>query len=441
MSGAALLERLAGALAGSPLAASISDAAAAFAERRGADAAAGRLEGAVLAGLARLLATAREMAGFLSHRPALLERIAAADSGSLAARARELAAEPPPAPGDDLEGALDALRLLRREETCLAACLDLGGVVPFEEVSEFLSRVAEGIVERALWLAHGGLAPHRLSVLGMGKIAGRELTYHSDLDLIFLHEGGPEGVAEASRLGQRLIAYLGTLTGAGIAYAVDARLRPSGQQGMLVTGFDRFERYQCQKAETWEHVAVLRARAIAGNVPRAQRILERIHAHLLARHERPWPYLAALRQRVVAERSSPSRDVIDFKTGPGGLMDVDFLAGGGLLERGAARFPRYPGVPAMLRAAARGGWVEQVLEDHRFLRIAEARARLCAGRGVESLHRSDAGFAAAAELVEPGLGPAGLVERIAAARARVRRAWEAVVEGGSVAVLEGPAPA
>jgi glutamate-ammonia-ligase adenylyltransferase len=391
-------------------------------------------------GLARLLAIRGELGGFLAHRPALRERVAAAVPESLASRARELEADAPEAPEGDLEGALDALRLLRREETCLAACLDLGGVVPFEEASEFLSRLAECIARRALGLAQGRPARGALSVLGMGKLAGRELTYHSDLDLIFLYEGGPERVTEASRAGQRLIAYLATQTGAGIAYAVDARLRPSGQQGTLVTGFDPFERYQCEKAETWEHVAVLRSRAIAGDLRRAQEVLDRVHARLLARRERPWAYLAALRQRVVDERSSPSRDVIDFKTGPGGLMDVDFLAGGACLERGAAPFPRYPSVPAMLRAAVRGGRVEQVLEDYRFLRLAEARARLCAGRGVESLQRSDPGLPAVAELVEPGLGPEGLVERIAATRARVRAAWEAVVEADSAAALEG-APA
>ena len=397
--------------------------------------------GGALAGLARLVAIRRELAGFLSRRPALLERIAAAGAGSLAARACELEAGASPLPAGDLEGALDALRLLRREETCLAACLDLGGAVDFEGVSEFLSRLAECIVQRALRLAHGRLPQHTLSVLGMGKLAGRELTYHSDLDLIFLYEGGPERVAEASRVGQRQIAYLTTLTGAGIAYAVDARLRPSGQQGMLVTGFDPFERYQCEKAETWEHVAVLRARAIAGDLGNAQGVLDRVHAHLLDRRERPWPYLAALRQRVVDERSSPSVEVIDLKTGPGGLMDVGFLAGGACLERGAAPFPRYPSVPAMLRAAVRGRRVEQVLEDHRSLRLVEARARLAAGRAVESLQRSDPGLPAVAELVEPGLGPAGLVERIAAARARVRGAWEAVVEASSVAALEEPFPA
>jgi hypothetical protein len=95
----------------------------------------------------------------------------------------------------------------------------------------------------------------------------------------------------------------------------------------------------------------------------------------------------------------------------------------------------------MLRAAVRGGRVEQVLEDYRSLRLVEARARLAAGRGIESLQRSDPGLPAVAELVEPGLGPAGLVGRIAGARARVRAAWEAVVEAGSVAVLEERPPA
>ena len=84
----------------------------------------------------------------------------------------------------------------------------------------------------------------------MGKLGGREFTYHSDLDLIFLHGDGVEAVPGASRVAQRLISYVTTMTGAGMAYAVDSRLRPSGKQGMLVTSFDGFIAYQSEAAAT-----------------------------------------------------------------------------------------------------------------------------------------------------------------------------------------------
>jgi glutamate-ammonia-ligase adenylyltransferase len=431
--------RLAAAVAGTALAERFAVAAPPFLERRGGDAAAEALEGPVLVGLARLLATEPQVGGFLSHRPALLERIGRARTGALEVRARELEQAGLGAADADLEQALDRLRVLRREETCIAACLDLGGAAPFGEVSLFLSVLAESITRQTFELAQralGASADPALSVIAMGKLAGREFTYHSDLDLIFLHGGRPEEAERPSRLAQRLIAYLTTMTGAGVAYAVDARLRPSGQQGALVTTFDGFERYQTREAETWEHVALLRARPIAGEIRRTEAVLESVRRQLLERAQAPWAYLADLRARVEAERADESGGAIAFKTGPGGLMDVDFLAAGALLERGAGDFPALPSVSAMLRAAADGAGVEALLDDYRFLRLLEARARWCAGRAVESLDADPSRRSVVAELLEPGLGVPALEQSISAARRRVRAAWRAVTEGGSIAALE-----
>jgi glutamate-ammonia-ligase adenylyltransferase len=434
-----LERRLGEALAGTALAGRLVTSGAPFLRLRAGDAAAKRLEGEVLAGLARVLATQPEVSGFLSHRPELLERIAEANRSTLATRARELRSSPTNAEPGDLEAHLDALRILRREETCLTACLDLGGAVAFEEASDFLSILAETIAQRALELARGGLSPSEsgraFSVLGMGKIAGREFSYHSDLDLIFLYQGGAEEIATASRLGQRLIAYLTTMTGAGVAYAVDTRLRPSGQQGTLVTSFETFERYQRGTAQMWEHLAMLRARTIAGAVPRAQQVLDRVRGRVLAAGCIPWKPLAQLRRRVVAELAQESASAVSLKTGPGGLMDVDFLAGGALLERGTQHFPALPSVAAMLRAAACGDRVERLLADYRFLRIVEARARWVAGRSIESLGTASEGLGAVAALVEPGLAPAALLERIARARRGIREAYDAVIEADTIAAI------
>lgn len=288
-------------------------------------------------GLALALLSHRDTGYFLSHRPELLEQIATGDASTLAEHRRDFADLSDRVPIDDLETALDAVRILRREETHLVGCLELGGIAAFDEVSEFLSLLAEAITERCLQLATAQVRRKaELSILGMGKIAGREFTYQSDLDLIFLYRGGAGEIESASRIGQRLISYLTTLTGAGIAYPVDTRLRPSGKQGMLVTSLEHFERYQNETAQVWEHVALLRSRAIAGNCAAAQEILERVRGELLREPGAPWDEIAAMRQRVVDERSSGASDEIPIKTGVGGLMDVDFLAGGAMLERGGA---------------------------------------------------------------------------------------------------------
>ena len=163
----------------------------------------------MLCGLARVLASQPRVAGFLSHRPELLERIADADASTLDSRASELDDSDDECT-DDLEEALDGLRILRHEETCLTACLDLGGAVRFEEVSNFLSRLAETITRRSLRLAQSQLgagdAVSDFAVVGMGRIAGREFTYHSDLDLIFVDSGAPDHISETARVGQRLIS-------------------------------------------------------------------------------------------------------------------------------------------------------------------------------------------------------------------------------------------
>jgi len=434
---AELTARLREALAGSPLAERLAGAAAPLLEHRSGDAAVQRLEGAPLVGLARAVATQPALAGFLSHRPQLLERIAAADAESLARRASELALRAREEPTGDLEGELDALRLLRREETALAICCELGGLSRFERVSEFLSILAETITARALQLARRGGAASRqaFAVIGMGKIAGREFTHHSDLDLIFLYEGGPDEVSLASRIGQRLIAYLTTMTGAGIAYAVDTRLRPSGQKGMLVTSFEGFTRYQCETAETWEHLALLRSRPIAGEVSQAEAAFAAIRQKVLRGGGKPWPYLADLRARVERERAREGSGTLAFKTGPGGLMDVDFLAGGGLLERGAREFPPLPSVAAMLACTLPEERTRGLRADYAALRVLESRARWVAGRAVEEVPAEPEALAAVAELIQPGLASAELLERIRAVRGRIRAAHQAVVAAGTIAAL------
>jgi len=436
-----LEKRLTDALAGSSLAERLAASAAGFLEHRSADAAAAQLDERAARGLARAIATQPAVAGFLSHRPEFLERVAGLTPASLAEREATLESDCATLSSSDLESSLDALRLRRREEMAFAACVDLAGFATFEAVSDFLSLLAETTAQFALRLAVEDLSANHVdetfSVIGMGKIAGREFTYHSDLDLIFLYRGDPDRVAHASRIGQRLIAYLTTMTGAGIAYSVDTRLRPSGQQGMLVTSFDGFERYQKEKAQTWEHVAMLRARPIAGEIDAAVALFRRVRERLFASGESPWEYLDALRRRVEEERARESHGAIALKTGAGGLMDVEFLAGGGLLEVGTADFPALPSVRAMLESCARGARVETLLDDYLLLRITEARARWLAGRAIEILDTGDEQLPALAELVEPGLSGPALLERIAAARGRIRNTYEAVVESGAIGTLKG----
>jgi glutamate-ammonia-ligase adenylyltransferase len=428
-------DRVRGALAGTPLGGRSGAVAALLAEADPGEAAFDALPDRLFAGLARAAAAHPAAFRFAARRPGFALRAADLDAGWPARRSAQLDA----AQGDevpDLELFLDEIRLLRCEEMALAACLDFSGLCPFESISRLLSSLAEAIVRRALRAAFRSLREPgpELAVVAMGKLGGREFTYHSDLDLIFLHAGGVEGVHLASRLVQRLISYVSTATGAGVAYAVDSRLRPSGNQGMLVTSFQGFEAYQTAEAATWEYLALARARAIAGDRTSGDAVLARIQDRVFGRGGR-WGEVAEMRRRVERERAADETQAVELKTGAGGLMDVEFLAGGGVLELGRVVDAAPPSVPALLRATVGRAAAAAILEPYGFLRRVESRLRWCAGRADEALGRDEERLAVVAELVEPGLGGAALLARIEAARATVRRAFDAVVRAGSIRAL------
>jgi hypothetical protein len=177
-------------------------------------------------------------------------------------------------------------------------------------VTRLLSVLAEAIVRRALAAACASLrapAPE-LAVVAMGKLGGREFTYHSDLDLIFLHGGGVEAVATASRLAQRLISYVTTRTGAGFAYAVDApaAARHPGHACHLLRrlrGLPDLRRGR--PGSIWPWCA---ARPIAGRGGRRRRVSRRDRASAgrgaLARRRRHAPATAERAGREARHRAS-----------------------------------------------------------------------------------------------------------------------------------------
>jgi len=391
------------------------------------------VEPRVLLGLARVIASQAGAARYLCARPSLLDRILRSPEDALEAREDELEILEH-ATHEDLEHSLDELRFLRRDETLFAACFDLGNIHRFERISEFLSSLAQACLRWAFRWCHSADAPELAwVVIGMGKVAGRELTYHSDLDLLFLYPEASREPIEVARLAQRLIGHLSTVTGAGSAYAVDARLRPSGRQGALVSSFDSYERYQLEKAQTWEHVALARTRVLAGCENLGREFLSRVRHRVFDEHRPRWAAIDRMRERIESERAAGRKGA--FKTGRGGLMDVDFLASGALLECGALDI--VPSPPKLLRELAPGPATERLLEDYRLLRRVEARARFVMGRGLEAYDFGRPDAAIVAELIESGSDPSEIAHQVEAARARTRDAYVHVVEAGTIAALNG----
>ena len=235
------------------------------------------------------------LAGQIARNPALLDELldqrwkqSLPDRSQLEA---ELALRMGDVPAGDVEREVEAMARFKQAAVFRVALADLSGRLPLMQVSDRLTEIASLILERAMDLAMRQMGaqygrPHctdesgrravRIAALGYGKLGGHELGYGSDLDLVFIHDSSDEqqetdGESPLDnqvfflRYAQRLILLLTTHSVAGRLYEVDVRLRPSGKGGMLVTSIEAFRRYQFEEAWTWEHQALLHARAVAGD--------------------------------------------------------------------------------------------------------------------------------------------------------------------------------
>ena len=283
-----------------------------------------------------------------------------ADKARLADELRQTLAR---LPEDDEEAQLEALRVFKHAQVLHVAASDIAGTRHLMKVSDYLTFIAEVILEAVLAMAwkhltrkHGvpeladgsraGAEPDFL-IVGYGKLGGIELGYGSDLDLVFIHDGATQGSTDGqrpldngvffTRLGQRIIHLLTAVTPAGTLYEVDMRLRPSGNSGLLVSSLSAFADYQRRDAWTWEHQALVRARVVAGH-PRLAEGFADIRRQILGR-ERD---IEALREEVVKMRhrmrehlgGKSGEGEFDLKHDPGGMVDIEFLCQYAVLAMG-----------------------------------------------------------------------------------------------------------
>jgi glutamate-ammonia-ligase adenylyltransferase len=253
----------------------------------------------------------------------------------------------------DSEERMQVIARFQRSTMFRIAVADFSGQLPIMKVSDGLTWLAETILEEALRVAwrdltarhgvprytvDGGEHGAGFAIIAYGKLGGLELSYGSDLDIIFLHDSrGSRQVTDGDRpldntlffgrLVRRLNHFLTMQTGSGQLYEVDMRLRPDGRSGLLVTSTEAFERYQVENAWTWEHQALLRARPVAGS-PAIAGEFDRIRRETLVnrvRRDRLRDDVVSMRQRMRSEldRSDDSR--FDLKHGRGGIGDIEFL--------------------------------------------------------------------------------------------------------------------
>ncbi|WP_423141199.1 bifunctional [glutamate--ammonia ligase]-adenylyl-L-tyrosine phosphorylase/[glutamate--ammonia-ligase] adenylyltransferase [Parablastomonas sp. CN1-191] len=293
--------------------------------------------------LARVLGLAPPLADELARRADLLDPLIDARAFDLPGSVADLAADfAPGADEDDYQAALDRVRLRVGEQRFALGVQLIEHATDPLAISEALARVAEAAIvvlteatEAEFVKAHGHVPGGELVVLGFGRMGGGALTHASDLDLVFVFTGDHGAQSDGdralgatlyfNRLAQRIVGALSVPTAAGALYEVDTRLRPSGAQGPLAVSLASFARYQREQAWTWEHMALARARPVAGSPGARAALADAIAAELAHPREPDKLRADVLAMRAEMQRHKPARGPLDVKLMRGGLVDAEFL--------------------------------------------------------------------------------------------------------------------
>ncbi len=244
---------------------------------------------------------------------------------------------------DDLRhgrGDEDQRRWLRRyhqAEFMRIGLRDILGLADFEQNVAELTALADACLQYALETARRQhkLKTAPLVIIALGKLAGRELSYGSDLDIVFVADAKAKDLPRLQTLAAAVMDLLASHTELGVAYATDARLRPDGEKGMLVNTLPAYEDYYRQRAQLWEIQSLTRTRPVAGDLnlgDRFQKLAATLtnfqQPHLpLAAYTADWKKkICHMRGRIEQERTPAGQDALAIKTGAGGLMDAEFIA-------------------------------------------------------------------------------------------------------------------
>ncbi|MDO6825241.1 bifunctional [glutamate--ammonia ligase]-adenylyl-L-tyrosine phosphorylase/[glutamate--ammonia-ligase] adenylyltransferase [Marinobacter sp. 1_MG-2023] len=255
---------------------------------------------------------------------------------------------------DDLENQMESLRHFKKAHTLRVAASELKGTLPLMKVSDYLTWIAEVVLDHVVDVAFANLVvrhghPGRaddvpgetdFAVIGYGKLGGIELGYTSDLDLVFVHNADPglatdgdkpiDNAVFYTRLGQRIVHILNAQTPSGQLYEVDMRLRPSGNSGLLVSTLQAFEKYQCNDAWTWEHQALARARGVAG-CRETLAAFESVRHNILCQSrekDKLRQDVVEMREKMRASLGTPEsqrKETFHIKHDAGGIVDMEFM--------------------------------------------------------------------------------------------------------------------
>jgi len=345
-----------------------------------------------LARLVELAASSAWIISYIAEQPLLLDELL--DNRQLykplsrRQLSEELAMRLARVDADDPEAILTALRQFKQSTVLKIAASDIAGIIPLMVVSDYLTWLAEVLVDAVLvhaWRVAslkydiGDDARQKgvqgFAVIAYGKMGGIEMSYSSDLDLVYLYDDTLPPVTDApsmfyAKLAQRMLGMISAQMLSGKLYEVDLRLRPSGNSGLLVSSMSAYEHYQMNNAWVWELQALVRARWVAGD-RRLEAGFNAIRAKALARASS----LDGLRLSIVEMREKMRTHLLtddatrfDLKQGRGGVVDIEFIVQFGVLKH-AAQYPallQYTDVMRLLDALGETGYLDE--ENREFLK-------------------------------------------------------------------------
>lgn len=227
----------------------------------------------------------------------------------------------------DKEAHMENLRQLKQRFVFRLAVLEIKNLITVQVLSDRLSELADACIHETLCVAAGGEEGfHGFAVIAFGKLGGQEMGYRSDLDLVFVYDSEQMEGEQAARLAKKVLTGLTSVSGAGVLYETDLRLRPDGVSGFLVTSLKAMHDYEHQRALTWEHQALSRARWCAGD-PELGKRFEGLRREILSKPRDP----VRLAEEIVEMRARMHKEhdvkILgwDIKRSEGGLVDIEFI--------------------------------------------------------------------------------------------------------------------
>ncbi|WP_282078683.1 glutamine-synthetase adenylyltransferase [Epibacterium ulvae] len=292
-----------------------------------------------------IVGTSPELASYLSRNASVFDAVIAGDFFQEWPTREELLAglQTRVEGEDDYERKLDAFRAWKKEWHFRIGVHHLRDLISGEEAGCQYAQLAEVVIAALAPVVacqfstrHGPPPGRGLAVVAMGSLGAGQIHAKSDLDLITVYDPGDQEMSEGARplaarpyyarLTQALITALTAPMAQGRLYEVDMRLRPSGTQGPVATSLKAFRDYQHNQAWVWEHLALTRARGIAGD-PTLVANIEEIRSAVLSRPPETVKILQEVTEmRLRLETAKPSAGILDVKTGRGRMMEVELTA-------------------------------------------------------------------------------------------------------------------